>query len=116
MNDCAPPGTTKDQQKDVLDRLNHIHRQMHAGKSYDFEQTLLCDLVQEITELRKRPTRKQTAEFIRRPIEFATPIPSGVMLDMIKAVSQGPAEASQFILDICWATKESIVARLELEP
>lgn len=50
--DCCPPGTTKEQQTDVLERLRHIHRLMHAGKSYGFEQTILCDTVREVETLR----------------------------------------------------------------
>lgn len=50
--DCAPPGTTKEQKIDVLERLHAIHRKMHAGKNYSFEQTILCDTVREIETLR----------------------------------------------------------------
>lgn len=50
--DCCPPGTTKEQQIDVLERLHTIHRKMHAGKAYSFEQTILCDTVREIERLR----------------------------------------------------------------
>ena len=50
--DCAPPGTTREQQIDVLERLHDIHRKMHAGKAYGFEQTILCDTVREVERLR----------------------------------------------------------------
>lgn len=50
--DCCKPGTTKEQKIDVLERLRHIHRRMHAGKAYGFEQTILCDTVREIERLR----------------------------------------------------------------
>jgi hypothetical protein len=50
--DCCKPGTTKEQKIDVLERLHHIHRRMHAGKAYGFEQTILCDTVREIERLR----------------------------------------------------------------
>lgn len=50
--DCCPPGTTKEQKTAVLERLHHIHQRMHAGKAYGFEQTLLCDTVREIEQLR----------------------------------------------------------------
>lgn len=50
--DCCPPGTTDQQRTDVLERLHSIHRKMHAGKSYGFEQTILCDTVREIEALR----------------------------------------------------------------
>ena len=50
--DCCPPGTTKEQKIDVLERLRTIHHRMHAGKAYSFEQTILCDTVREVERLR----------------------------------------------------------------
>jgi hypothetical protein len=51
--DCCPPGGTKGGRGDVLFRLNAIHRDMHAGKDYGFEQSIWCDAVNEVSVLRQ---------------------------------------------------------------
>lgn len=48
--DCPPPD---DDRGDVLPRLESIHKKMHSGGSYGFEQSIWCDLLTEIKRLRQ---------------------------------------------------------------
>ncbi len=48
-NDCH----LKNRHADPLAELEHIHVKMHNGKSYSFEQSLMCDLINEIKRLRE---------------------------------------------------------------
>jgi hypothetical protein len=49
--DCTP-GLTDDQKNPLLERLERVHKLMHAGKAYGIEQTIWCDTVREIHRLR----------------------------------------------------------------
>ncbi len=47
----AHMASVKPRHPDVLKELHRIHRLMHAGKPYAFEQSLLCELIHEIERL-----------------------------------------------------------------
>lgn len=38
----------KPRHKDVIGELKRIHKQMHAGQHYGYEQSLLCDLIRKL--------------------------------------------------------------------